>query len=161
MAVPQGARRFPQRFWSMLMWENRTGAADLLAMHSWCECPITTHHKGALRVLECNGMFTTLRWFELYDMVPYPNGAATWRCLHSRHKEINMVRMNRHQWAVAFKRSPGGTKGPKVCREYIRHTITPLEARLTHSFILFIPNSVARFWRAMQCATFLESVDDW
>lgn len=111
----------------------------------------TQRCSGGLRSGDWSVMtfFTTLRWFELYDMVPYRNGAAIWRCLHWRHKEIN--RINRHQWAVAFKWSPVGTKGPKVC--HIHHTITPLEARLAHSLILFIPNSVARFWRAMQCAT--------
>ncbi len=58
-------------------------AADLSAAHPWCESPVPPHPKGALldwdlvtveaiwvKWTHCHAQQTSLRWFELRDMVP-------------------------------------------------------------------------------------------
>ncbi len=64
-------------------------AADLSAAHPWCESPVPPHPKGALldwdlvtveaiwvKWTNCHVQETSLRWFELCDMVHYPAGSS-------------------------------------------------------------------------------------
>ncbi len=69
----------------------------------------------------CHVQETSLRWFELCDMVHYPAGSSphkmgikgwTWSATILRN-------------SLAFKWCSIGTKRPKVCQENIPHTITP------------------------------------
>ncbi len=66
---------------------------------------------------------TSLRRFELCDMVHYPAGSSIRRCVHCSHKGMDMVSNNAR--LMAFKQCSIGTKGHKLCQENIPHTITP------------------------------------
>ncbi len=73
---------------SILIWSHHAVAADLSAAHPWCESPVPPHPKGALldwdlvtvepiwvKWTHCHVQETSLRWFELCDMVHYPAGS--------------------------------------------------------------------------------------
>ncbi len=68
------------------------------------ESPIPPHPKGALldwdlvtveaiwvKWTHCHVQETSLRWFELCDMVHYPAGSNIRRCVHCSHKGMDMV----------------------------------------------------------------------
>ncbi len=101
------------------------------------ELNLTFHPKGALLDWELVTMETiwvkwthfhvqetSLRWFELCDMVHYPAGSSHQKMVHCSHKGMDMV-SNNTQVSCGFKQCSIGTKGPKVCQENIPRTITP------------------------------------
>ncbi len=80
----------------ILIWYHHTVAADLSAAPPWCESPVPPHPKGALldwdlvtveviwvKWTHCHVQETSLRWFELCDMVHYPAG--------SRHQKMGTL----------------------------------------------------------------------
>ncbi len=70
----------------------------------------------------CNVQETSLRLFELCDMVSYPaKRSITW--LYCGHKGMDMVSNN-----TQVKRCSVRTRGPKLCQENILLTITPTAA---------------------------------
>ncbi len=78
----------------------------MIASHR-CESPVPPHPKGALldwdlvtveviwvKWTHCHVQETSLRWFELCDMVHYPAGSSIRRWLHCSHKGYDMVSNN-------------------------------------------------------------------
>ncbi len=99
-------------------------------------CPVPPHPKGALldwdlmtveaiwvKWTHCHVQETSLRWFELCDMVHYTAGSSIRRWVHCSHKRMDMVSNNTLVGCV-FKRCSIGTKRPKVCQENIPHPFT-------------------------------------
>ncbi len=77
---------------------HHTFAADLSAAHPWCESPVTTTslsfsiglrsgdcgcHLSKVNSLSCSR--TSLRWFELCDMVHYPARSSIRRWVRCSH----------------------------------------------------------------------------
>ncbi len=130
----------------------------LSATHPWCESPVPPHPimvywieiwwlwRPRVKWTHCHVQETSLRWFELCDMVHYPAGSSIRRSVHCSHKGMT--------WSatildLVFKRCSIGTKGPKVCQENIPHTnlhttTTSLncwdKAGWIHAFMFFTPN---------------------
>ncbi len=89
--------------------DSITVSADLIksAAHPWCESPVPPHPKGALldwdlvtvediwvKWTHCHVQETSLRWFELCDMMQYPAGISHQKMVHCSHKEMDMVSNN-------------------------------------------------------------------
>ncbi len=105
----------------------------------------------------CHVQETSLRWFELCDMVHYPAGSS-YQKIHCSHEGMDMVSNNTHvdcgvKWVLI------GNKGPKVSQENIPHTITPpppawiFQTRQDGSmdpFMFFTPNSDPTIWMSQQ-----------
>ncbi len=79
----------------------------LSAAQPWCESPVPPHPKGALldwdlgtveaiwvKWTHCHVQETSLRWFELCDMVHYPAGSSIRRWVNCSHKGMDMVSNN-------------------------------------------------------------------
>ncbi len=95
----------------MLTWQHHAVAADLSAAHPWCVSPVPPHPKGALldwdlktveaiwvKWTHCHVQETSLRWFELSDMVHYPAGSSHQKMVHCSHKRMDMVSNNTQLW---------------------------------------------------------------
>ncbi len=102
--IQQGVGNIPQRFWSILTWKHHAVAADLSAAHPWCKSLVPPHPKGALldwdlvtveaiwvKWTHCHVQETSLRWFELCDMVHYPAVSSIRRWVNWSHKGMDMV----------------------------------------------------------------------
>ncbi len=80
---------------------------DMIASRSCCKSPVPPHPKGALldwdlvtveaiwvKWTHCHVPETSLRWFELCNMMHYPAGNSIRRWVHCSHKGMDMVSNN-------------------------------------------------------------------
>ncbi len=88
-------------------WHDSITQLLQICSHPWCESPISPHPKGALldwdlvtveaiwvKSTHCHVQETSLKWFELCDMVHYPAGSSHQKMLHCSHKGMDMVSNN-------------------------------------------------------------------
>ncbi len=92
---------------SILIWLHHAVAADLSAVHPWCESLVPPHPKRALldwdlvtveaiwvKWTHCHVQETSLRWFDLCDMVHYAAGSSIRRWVLCCRKGMDMVSNN-------------------------------------------------------------------
>ncbi len=101
--IQQGVGNILLRFWSILTWYHHAVAADLSAARPWCKSPVPPHPKGALLdwdLVTVEAIWvkwtyrhvqeTSLRWFELCDMLHYPAGSSHQKMVHCSHKGMSI-----------------------------------------------------------------------
>ncbi len=149
----------------MLTWQHHAVTADLSAAHPWCKSPVPPHPKGALldwdlvtveaiwvKWTHCHVQETSLRWFELCDMVHYPAGSSHQKMVHCSHKRMDMVSNNTQLWC--FNNAKLVQSVPRKYPPHHYNTNTSLnhwdKAGWIHVFMFFTPNSDPTIWMSQQ-----------
>ncbi len=137
--------------------------------YPWCESPVPPHPKGALldwdlvtveaiwvKWTHCHVQETSLRWFELCDMVHYPAGSTsedgctvvikgwTWSA-------TILSRLWRLNYAQLVLRGPKCAKKISLTPLHHHHQPEPLrQGRMIHAFMFFTANSDPSIWMSQQ-----------